>query len=155
MVGRIAALAMWLAACWPAWSAPQPRYPLGKVDRVDMPDEPYSRSPLEDKLYFDCDRFKVRPAQVVFALRHSRQVAEDDWMSSVDFPSIGCYATVHVRFHNGDQADVMLEPTGKVFVRPRNGRAANRPLYYVCRRCSETRWFDDPEDAASAPKGRR
>jgi hypothetical protein len=145
VVGRVACLLLaWSCAITPAFAAPA-RYALGEVVSIDIPADAYSRSLYEDKRVFNCDRFKLRPADVRFALRHARQVREALWMDDMKVVSVGCHASVLVKFRNGDEVDVTLQPTGKIFARPRNGRAAGQPYFYLCRRCEDSDWWDDPE----------
>ena len=67
---------------------------------------------------------------------------------------ICCHASIVAHFKNGDRVAVDLEPTGRIYARPENGRAAGRALFYICRPCAETVWFDDPLLPRTA-KGRR
>ena len=137
------ALALCLCAASSAWSAPL-QYAFGRIARLEMSAEPYWQSPREDKKQFDCVRFKVTPAQVAFALRHARQVSEQDWLDDDKTVSIGCHASIVAHFKNGDRVPIDLEPTGRIYARPENGRAAGQPLFFICRPCAEAVWFDDP-----------
>jgi hypothetical protein len=154
VVSRLATILVLSLCSASTWSSPS-TYALHPIAKADITEITYWQSPVEDKTQFDCERFKVRRSDVLYALRHSRQVARQRWLADERAVSIGCHASVVVALKNGDHVDVTLEPNGKVFARPRDGRAADRAFYYLCGPCGQVQWFDDPLNPRSASSAGR
>jgi hypothetical protein len=102
------------------------------------------RTPLEDKVLFNCDNYLFTDKDVRFALKYARQVSPNYYRDET--VSIGCYGGAEVVFWNGDVASLTLDPQGRISATLMKKDRPDEYLYYICKRCGNSKTF------ARAPK---